>query len=385
MVKRIVVLFFLVLLFPRVLLAAEYEIKKGEIVSQIVLKLTGSANYLRDGIKVVTDRGVVISGVKSRLKFDHVRPNWTVVVDDSLAKTVQVKGSAQKTLAQVCSELVGPRCVQKLSALNGISKQQLAKPLADDVYALPEMITAVVPVPVVATLTDLCLNIEGVQESVPAGKVADRNGNCTDPPPPPPPPPPLPLFWLIFLVLILALGIVAWLIYNRRQKKLQDNADQSLLSAGADVVDTSPPPDQERPTIIRRRFANRYRERNKDSQDRKAQQARAAEKHLRERRYYDDFKPQFGKLREIEGHKFEVIKRNGLGEGFEIGVKGRNCRFPNLEDQHDGTVRELDRLGKILADKHPHYSIGEPRMEDGMLWIPISYTEAIGDKSLSEV
>jgi hypothetical protein len=113
----------LCVLFPGLASAAEYTIHKGEIVSQIVLKLTGNPDFRRDGISVVTDHGRAIA----RSKFDYVRPDWKVVVEDKLIKTVRVERSAGKTLAQVCNSSVDPRCVPKLAKLNSIVTSRMSK------------------------------------------------------------------------------------------------------------------------------------------------------------------------------------------------------------------------------------------------------------------
>ncbi|MEO8065645.1 MAG: hypothetical protein ABI643_02205 [Candidatus Doudnabacteria bacterium] len=136
--KFVVALIFAFLFFPLAAQAAEKEIKKGDTVSKIVLQLTGSPNYRKAGIKVITDKQVEIS----LSRFDHVQPKWVVVVEDQLAKTVLINKSAGKTLAKVCEEdsKVG-NCVNKLARLNSISRRP-NKPLISDVYALPTWLNA---------------------------------------------------------------------------------------------------------------------------------------------------------------------------------------------------------------------------------------------------
>ncbi len=150
-------LFFAVvcLLFPSLCSAADYVthvIKKGENVSKIVLKLTGSNNYLKDGIVVA----IIVNGkdtgrVRPKEELGVVYPGWEVRIKTDFAKTEPVKGSAGKTFAQVCKGSSDLRCAQKLALLNGnitskMSKRDIAsrlsKTLTDDVYALPGMLAA---------------------------------------------------------------------------------------------------------------------------------------------------------------------------------------------------------------------------------------------------
>jgi hypothetical protein len=87
MTKRDTFVFFgAVLLCIQAALAADpydrHVIKKGETVRQIVLALTGSANFRRDGIEVVNNSGTVVA----RENFDTVHPGWEVRIRSDLVK-----------------------------------------------------------------------------------------------------------------------------------------------------------------------------------------------------------------------------------------------------------------------------------------------------------
>lgn len=344
-------------LYPGLASAAEYIIQKGQNVSQIVMSITGSPNYTKDGIRVITDKGRVIS----RAKFDHVRPDWKVVVDDKLAKTVRVEGSAGKTLAQVCTGSIDQRCALKLAKLNSIitsrtSKRtvasRLSRKLTDDVYAFPGLLVSVPAVPAHISPAPAAVALPKIKDPLPSGQVPVQNTTLASVIPAVveasrnPPPQSFyrrlrhrisnllysSSFWTSSFLLIpvgfILLGFFVWPVYTRRRTKLQALAKQSRL----------------------------------------------ARTESREQQFYEDFKPEFGKRRILERHKLDVsIRRNP----FEIGVKGLNCRFPNLEDQYDGTIREIDRVGKVLAVNHPHFRFGQPRMEDGVLYIPVNQEQEI--------
>jgi hypothetical protein len=120
-----------------------HVVASGDTVSQVVLTMTGSANWHRAGITVVTNHGHEVS----RTKFDRILPGWQVRIAEDLVKSHLIAQSAGKTLAELCEGSADPRCVHRLAKLNGLKRSRIAKPLVHDIYALSNGIPATVTLP----------------------------------------------------------------------------------------------------------------------------------------------------------------------------------------------------------------------------------------------
>lgn len=325
MAKRILILFFgILLLCSQAVLAAdhvpfEYVIVKGDTVSEVVLKLTNSLKYRRDGIVVVTRSGKV----RPSAKLDHIQPEWKILIDQSYITTVKVLESKGRTLAQVCSGSADPGCVRKLSRLN--TEWHITRPLARDVFALPGMVTALAvsaPVsaatPVVAkaeTPQPTPVTVASAQAAVPVPPSTDG-----DPSPPPPPlhPPSSssssPLLWLIPLGII-ALGLLAWLIYTRYQRKLLARAEQA-------------------------RLAEIQREMEGDAW-------------LFEESFKSRLNPSSNEV-SLEWHY------NPQGKQFETHITPVKGNYPNLTNHRVNLEHDLVVIGREFASKNPKLKIGTP-------------------------